>query len=49
MTEYEKAEAAITDMFSDTTVSISEAKENLRALIDHLEMLLDSLPDEDDE
>jgi hypothetical protein len=49
MTTYEQAEAAITDMFSDTTVPISVAKENLRGLIEHLETLLDSLPDEEED
>ena len=39
---YDKAMKSIMNLFEDMSVSKEEAKNNLRGLIDHLEILIDS-------
>jgi hypothetical protein len=43
---YQQAMDAITRLFSDKSVSVSTARENLNSLIGKIEILLDSLPEE---
>jgi len=40
---YEKAVEAITELFSDKSVSQSEAKANLESLIGEIEIMIESL------
>ena len=47
MSLYEKAKQAIMDLFGDTKVSQAETKRNLNALISEIEILLDTLSDEE--
>lgn len=44
---YEKAKDAITELFSDQSVSQSECKSNLEGLIGEIEMLISTLKDDD--
>lgn len=43
MSRYEKAEQAIKDLFSDTSVSIDTTRANLTALRDEIDNLIESL------
>lgn len=43
---YEKALEAITELFSDTSVSQSECKRNLQELISEIKTMIGSLSDE---
>ena len=45
---YKRAMDAITALFSDDSVSTSKAKENMRSLCDEIEMLIDSLGDDNE-
>jgi len=45
---FNEALEAITKLFSDKTVSQKTCKDNLIALISEIDMLLDSLPHEDE-
>jgi hypothetical protein len=40
---YEAAKAAIDALFSDRSVSVAEARENLRSLMGEIEIMLESL------
>lgn len=42
---YKRAEEAIQELFSDTSVERETAKENLQGLRDHIATLIDSLED----
>lgn len=42
---YEEAKEAIDRLFSDTSVSRAEARENLRSLIGEIQTMLDTLED----
>ena len=42
---YEEAKEAIDRLFSDTSVSCEEAKENLRSLIGGIQIMLETLED----
>jgi hypothetical protein len=43
---YERAEKAITEVFSDTSVSPQQTETDLIALIEHAEILISTLPKE---
>jgi hypothetical protein len=43
---YDAAKTAIDNLFSDTSVSISQCKENLNSLIGEIEIMIASLSDE---
>ena len=45
---YDRAERAIMAVFGDTSVPASETKENLRALADSIELMLESVGDDDE-
>lgn len=47
MTRYELAEKAIMDVFGDTSVPPGETRESLQGLIDHIQTLIESLPEEE--
>ena len=42
---YQAAIDAITELFSDKSVSVSDCRANLEGLIEEIKMLLESLPD----
>ena len=44
---FEKAKEAITDLFSDMSVPQSTTRENLNALVGEIEILLDTLQEEE--
>jgi len=44
---YEKAVEAITELFSDSSVSQSTAKKNLNSLIGEIEILISTLSDDE--
>lgn len=44
---YEKALQAITDLFSDKSVSQSEARRNLETLIGEIQIMIDTLQDDE--
>jgi len=46
---YEEATKAITEVFNDKSVSISQCRENLNGLLDVIEILLDSLDCDEEE
>ena len=46
---YDKAREAIQDLWSDTSVSKSEARQNLNGLISEIYIMLESLGSEDDD
>lgn len=45
---YKAALEAVQNLFGDKSVSQSEAKRNLQALVDEIMILLDSLSDDDE-
>lgn len=45
---YDKAVAAIMELFGDTSVSQSETKRNLRVLIGEIDILMETLSDDDE-
>jgi len=45
---YDKAVEAVQNLFSDNSVSIEECRINMNTLISEIQMLLDSLPEDDD-
>ena len=46
---YDQAREAIQRVFSDTSVAPSETKRSLRALVEEIENLLETVPEGDDE
>jgi hypothetical protein len=45
----EEIKQDIDRLFSDTKVPVSETRSRLRDIIEHIEMLIESLPEGDDE
>ena len=43
---YDRAKAAIDNMFGDTSVAPGKTKANLVALSEHIDMLIDTITDE---
>jgi hypothetical protein len=46
---YDKAKEAIDELFGDTTVSISKCRSNLNGLIGKINLMLDTLEENDDD
>ena len=44
---YEKALGAIRELFSDTSVSSSQARDNLNSLIGEIQIMMETLADEE--
>lgn len=44
---YEAAKEAITNLFSDSSVSQAEARRNLEGLIEEIRTMIDTLPEEE--
>lgn len=43
---YNKALQAIRDLFNDTSVSPDKCRENLKSLIEEMEIMIESLPED---
>lgn len=46
---YEAAQKAITELFSDKSVSQAQTRESLQSLIEEIETMLDTLREDEDE
>lgn len=44
---YEAAQKAVTDLFSDQSVSQAQTRESLQSLVEEIETMLDTLQDDD--